>query len=201
MKELQDAGKIRYIGLSECTPDELDRAAKVVRIDAIQMEYSTWETAIETSGMLATMKKHNVSLVAYSPIGRGMLTGTIKSPDDFAADDFRRHDPRYQADNFQLNMRLVERIKELAEQKSKDIGKPVTAASFCLAWVLYQHDNVFVIPGTTNSDRLKENLSAGNLVQHFTREDDEALRAIIKQIGTSGPRYGEYFTKAFNMQL
>ncbi|KAG8905432.1 hypothetical protein FRB99_008978 [Tulasnella sp. 403] len=191
MKELQDAGKVKYLGLSECSKETLERALKIARIEAIQIEYSPWEIGPEKSGLLDTMKKHGVSLVAYSPLGRGILTGQVKSLDDLAEDDFRRSDPRYQGEAFKLNMRLVDRIKELAEAKGKEIGELVTPAAFCLAWILYQGDNFFVIPGTRSATRLKENLTAGRVLEKFTKEDDAAIRKLISEINVTGPRYSE----------
>jgi aryl-alcohol dehydrogenase-like predicted oxidoreductase len=108
-------------------------------------------------------------------------------------------DPRYQGENFNLNMQLVERIKSLAEAKSKSINEVVTPAAFCLAWVLVQGEDVFVIPGTTNSNRFKENLSAGRVLEKFTKDDDRAIREIIAEINVSGPRYSPEFMKAMNM--
>ena len=136
-----------------------------------------------------------------------MLTGQIKSPADLDATDFRHSespipalhslltslyplaDPRYSAENFPLNLRLVERLSQLAADKAKALGRPVTPAAFCLAWVLYQGPDVFVIPGTRSVDRLRENLTAGKVLESFTKEDDEAVKAITKELGVVGERY------------
>ena len=147
------------------------------------------------------------------------MTGAIKSPDDLAEDDFRRSkqyvisinnlrlifspspkaDPRYQGEAFKLNMRLVEKIGQLAADKSKAIGEPVTPASFCLAWVLYQGEDFFVIPGTKSSNRFKENLSAGRVLEKFTKEDDEAVRKLVKEIDVVGERYAEAGMKGLGL--
>ncbi|KAG8936959.1 hypothetical protein FRC03_000258 [Tulasnella sp. 419] len=191
MKELQDAGKVRFLGLSECSPETLERALKVARIDAVQIEYSPWETTPERSGLLDIIKKNHITLVAYSPLGRGMLTGAIKSPEDLPPDDFRATLPRFKGDAFKLNMKLVDRLGELARQKSKALGQEVTPAQFCLAWVLAQGPEFFVIPGTRSTDRLKENLGAGRVLESFTKEDDAEVRKLIKEIDVVGERYEE----------
>ncbi|KAG8903527.1 hypothetical protein FRB99_003157 [Tulasnella sp. 403] len=190
LKELQDAGKIKYIGMSECSAETLERALKIVRVEAVEIEYSPWEIGPETSGLLKVIRENGV---AYAALGRGMLTGQIKSPDDLSEDDFRRTDPRFQGEAFNLNMRLVDRIGELAETKSKTLGIPVTSAAFCLAWVLYQGEDFFVIPGTRSLDRMKENLTAANVLSSFTKEDDEAVRRVIKEINVIGDRYNPMF--------
>ncbi|KAG8876358.1 hypothetical protein FRB97_007909, partial [Tulasnella sp. 331] len=186
MKELQDAGKVKYLGLSECNAETLERALKVARIEAVQIEYSPWEIGPETSGLLEVMRKHKVSLVAYSPLGRGLLTGQYKSPNDFHETDFRRHDPRYQGEAFDLNMKLVNEFVKLAEEKSKAMGERITPAAFCLAWILHQGDGVIVIPGTKSPERLKENLMAGKVLEKFTKEDDEAVRSLVNRIKVVG---------------
>jgi len=190
MKELQDAGKVKYLGLSECNAETLERALKIARIEAVQIEYSPWETGPETSGLLEVMRKHKVSLVAYSPLGRGLLTGQYKSPSDFHETDYRRHDPRYQGEAFDLNMRLVNEFVKLAEEKSKAMGEHITPAAFCLAWVLHQGEDIIVIPGTKTPERLKENLMAGKVLEKFTKEDDEAVRDLVNRIKVVGERYG-----------
>ncbi|KAG8892257.1 hypothetical protein FRB99_002844 [Tulasnella sp. 403] len=195
LKELQDAGKIKNIGIFECSAETLKRVLKVVRVEAVEVEYSPWEIGPETSGLLDVMRENGVSLIAYAALGRGMLTGQIKSPDDLSEDDFRRTDPRFQGEAFNLNMRLVDRIGELAEAKSKALGIPVMPAAFCLAWVLYQGEDFFVIPGTRSLDRMKENLTAARVLPAFTKEDDEAVRKVIKEINVIGDRYNEVIMK------
>ncbi|KAG8997928.1 hypothetical protein FRB94_007360 [Tulasnella sp. JGI-2019a] len=189
MKELQDAKKVKYLGLSECSAETLERALKIARIEAVQIEYSPWETGPETSGLLEVMRKNKISLVAYSPLGRGMLTGKYKSPSDFHETDYRRLDPRYQGEAFDLNMRLVNEFAKLAEKKSKAIGEHITPAAFCLAWILYQGEDMIVIPGTKVPERLKENLMAGKVLQNFTTEDDIAVRKLVDEIKVVGERY------------
>jgi aryl-alcohol dehydrogenase-like predicted oxidoreductase len=130
--ELVHEGKVRYLGLSECSAETLRRAHAVHPITAVQMEYSPWALDIETNGVLDACRELGVTVVAYSPLGRGFLTGAIKSPDDFAEDDFRRHVPRFQGENFYKNLELVHKLEALAKAKG------CSAAELTLAWVIAQ---------------------------------------------------------------
>ncbi|WP_295515847.1 aldo/keto reductase [uncultured Pseudomonas sp.] len=154
MAELVRAGKVRYLGLSEASSETLRRAQQVHPIAALQSEFSLWSRDPQEHGVLATCRELGVALVAYSPLGRGFLTGALKSPDDFAADDYRRLSPRFQGENFQRNLELVEQVGALAEAKG------VTPGQAALAWVLAQGEDIVPIPGTRRRHYLLENLAA-----------------------------------------
>ncbi|TPX70462.1 hypothetical protein SpCBS45565_g01795 [Spizellomyces sp. 'palustris'] len=190
LAELVKEGKIRYIGLSECSAETLRRAHAVHPISAVQIEYSPWTLDIETNGLLATARELGVSIVAYSPLGRGFLTGRYKSPDDLDADDWRKGNPRFQGENFYKNLKLVERIEQLAQKKG------VTAGQLTLAWVLHQGEEFLAIPGTTRVENLEANWASQNI--KITPEDDAAIRAAINEIGVSGDRYDEHSMATLN---
>ena len=154
MAELVQAGKVRFLGLSEASAQTLERAARVHRISALQSEFSLWSRDVEADGVLAACRRLGITLVAYSPLGRGFLTGVIKRPEDLAEDDFRRHNPRFQGENFTRNLQLVERVRALATAKG------CTPAQLALAWVLAQGEDIVAIPGTRHPARLTENLAA-----------------------------------------
>lgn len=153
MAELVQAGKIRHLGLSEAEPDIIRRAQAVHPISAIQTEYSLWSREPEQE-ILPTVRELGISFVAYSPLGRGFLTGQIKRFEDLAEDDWRRSNPRFQGANFAKNLALVERINEIAEDKN------VTPAQLALAWVQAQGEDIFTIPGTKHTAYLEQNLGA-----------------------------------------
>jgi aryl-alcohol dehydrogenase-like predicted oxidoreductase len=153
MAKLVEEGKVRYLGLSEAAPATLERASKVHQITALQTEYSLWSREPE-EGLLALCERLGVGFVAYSPLGRGFLTGAFKSPDDFEPGDFRRHSPRFQGENFQKNLALVEKVKEYAA------GAGLTASQLALKWVLAQSENIVPIPGTKRRKYLEENAAA-----------------------------------------
>ena len=153
MAELVKAGKVRFIGLSEATPDQIRRAHAVHPITALQTEYSLWSREPEEA-LLDTCRELGITFVAYSPLGRGFLTGAITSPDDFAPDDFRRNNPRFKGENFQRNLDLVGAVKSMAADKG------VTPAQLALAWLLHQGEHVVAIPGTTKVSRFDENQAA-----------------------------------------
>src|SRR3954466_14677277 len=156
MKELVDAGKVRHLGLSEASPATIRRAHAVHPITALQTEYSLW-TRDPEDGVLPTVRELGIGFVAYSPLGRGFLSGRFQSPDDFPDDDFRRHHPRFQGENFDRNMQLVERVKEIASEKG------VTAGQLALAWVLHRGDDIVPIPGTKRVSYLEENGAAADV--------------------------------------
>ena len=183
MAELVAAGKVRYLGLSEASGATLERACKVHPIAALQSEFSLWTRDPQTNGMLAACRRLGVSLVAYSPLGRGFLTGAIRSPDDFAADDYRRSSPRFMGDNFARNLRLVEQVKALAADKG------CSPAQLALAWVLAQGDDVLAIPGTRQRSRLDENLGA--LDVRLSAAELAAIDAVFPPDAASGGRYGD----------
>jgi aryl-alcohol dehydrogenase-like predicted oxidoreductase len=178
-------GKIRYIGLSEAAPATIRRAAAVHPIAALQTEYSLWSREPEDE-ILATVRELGTGFVAYSPLGRGFLTGQIKTIDDLDADDSRRNWPRFQAENFQKNLDLVEKVKQMADEKG------VTAGQLALAWVLAQGDDIVPIPGTRHINYLQENIDALDVV--LTTEDLQQLEAIAPKGAFAGQRYPDMST-------
>ncbi|WP_347254599.1 aldo/keto reductase [Leminorella grimontii] len=182
MAELVQAGKVRYLGLSEASSQTLERAHRTHPITALQSEYSLWTRDPENS-VLAACDRLGIGFVPYSPLGRGFLTGTIKSPDDFTADDFRRDNPRFQGDNFIHNLQLVEKVTSLAQDKG------CTPAQLALAWVLAQGEHLVPIPGTRKIKNLDENLGALN-VKLNDRELAE-IDAVFPSDAASGTRYTE----------
>jgi len=181
MAELVKAGKVRYLGLSEASGATLERAAKVHPIAALQVEFSLWTRDPQENGMIESCAKTGTSIVAYSPLGRGFLTGAFRSPDDFEADDYRRSSPRFQGDNFFRNLELVEKVKAIAAEKG------CTPAQLALAWVLAQGKDVFAIPGTRKRSRLDENLAAIDVT--LTSDERTAIDAIFPPDAAIGARY------------
>ncbi|MGZ3418274.1 MAG: aldo/keto reductase [Polyangiales bacterium] len=189
MAELVKAGKVRHLGLSEAAPATLRRAVKVHPIAALQTEYSLWSRDPEDE-ILATCRELGIGFVAYSPLGRGFLTGDFKSPDDFAKDDFRRHSPRFQGENFKKNLELVEQVKAFAKSKG------CTPAQLALAWVLAQGNDIVPIPGTRKRTRLEEN--AGALAVKLTGDDLATLDRIAPKGVAAGLRYPEAAMSSLN---
>jgi aryl-alcohol dehydrogenase-like predicted oxidoreductase len=180
MKELVEAGKVRHIGLSEASAQTIRRAQAVHPITALQSEYSLW-TRDPEDGILDTTRELGIGFVAYSPVGRGFLSGRIRSVDDFADDDFRKHHPRFQGENFQRNLDLVAKVDEIAQEKG------VTPAQLALAWVLAQGDDIVPIPGTTRVGHLEENVAS---LQIELGEDDlRRLDEAFPKGATAGDRY------------
>ena len=182
MADLVRAGKVRYLGLSEAGPKTLARACAVHPITALQSEYSLW-TRDPEDGVLATCARLDVGFVAYSPLGRGFLTGAIHSVDDFEADDYRRNSPRFQGENFQRNLKLVEQIRALAS------AKHCTPAQLALAWVLARDPHIVPIPGTRKLARLQENIGA--LDVQLDAVELARIDALFPQDAASGLRYPE----------
>jgi aryl-alcohol dehydrogenase-like predicted oxidoreductase len=180
MAGLVEAGKVRHLGLSEASADTIRRAHAVHPITALQTEYSLWEREPE-SKVFPVLEELGIGFVPYSPLGRGFLTGQIRSADDFAADDFRRHSPRFQGENLARNLKLVERVKELAGQKQ------CTPAQLALAWLLAQGQHIVPIPGTKRRERLAENLGAAGV--ELTTEDLQLLDELAPAGATAGARY------------
>jgi aryl-alcohol dehydrogenase-like predicted oxidoreductase len=180
MARLVEEGKVRFLGLSEAAPATLERAAKVHPIAALQTEYSLWTRDPEPE-VLPTCRKLGIAFVAYSPLGRGFLTGAIKSPEDFDADDTRRFHPRFQGENFARNLELVEKVKRLAAEAG------VSASQLALAWVLAQGQDVVPIPGTKRRKYLEENAAAVEL--SLAPELVEELQAIFPPDAAAGERY------------
>ncbi|MEB0204496.1 aldo/keto reductase [Pseudomonas sp. CCC3.1] len=190
MADLVKAGKVRYLGLSEASAATLERAHNVHPISALQSEYSLWSRDPEDNGCLAACQRLGIAFVPYSPLGRGFLTGALKSPDDFAADDFRRFNPRFQGDNFAKNLLLVKQVQALAADKG------VTAGQLALAWVLHQGDDLIPIPGTKQRKYLEENVAALEIT--LSSSELEALTAIFPSSAVSGLRYTEESMKHLN---
>ncbi len=189
MAELVEAGKVRHLGLSECSAATLERAHAVHPITAVQSEYSLWTRDPEAE-VLPACRRLGIGFVPYSPLGRGFLSGQIRSPDDLEADDWRRTNPRFQGDNFAANLRLVDRVRTLAEEKG------CTPAQLALAWVLAQGDDLAPIPGTKRVRYLEENAGAGAVTL-----DARDLRAIddILPPGTAvGARYAPSMMGSLN---
>ncbi|MFF2482743.1 aldo/keto reductase [Paenibacillus sp. NPDC058071] len=180
MADLVKEGKIRYIGLSEASSDLIRRAHAVYPITALQTEYSLWDRDVEDS-ILPTCRELGIGFVPYSPLGRGFLTGQIQRYEDLAEDDYRRTSPRFQGENFQKNLDLVTKIKELAAEKN---CKP---SQLALAWLLAQGENVVPIPGTKRTIYLEENLGA--LDVELTPNDLAQIEAIAPQGAVFGSRY------------
>ena len=180
MAELVEKGKVRYLGLSEASPETIRRAHAGHPISALQTEYSLW-TRDPEDGPLATCRELGIGFVAYSPLGRGFLTGQIRTPDDFAAGDFRGHLPRFQGENFQRNLDLVARVEEIAAEKG------CTAGQIALAWVLSRGDDIVPIPGTKRRRYLEENAEAVDV--ELTEEELERLEQAFPQGAAAGERY------------
>ena len=189
MGELVTEGKVRFLGLSEAAPDTLRRGHATHPITALQTEYSLWSREPEDE-LLAVCDELGVGFVPYSPLGRGFLSGEIKSIDDLAADDFRRANPRFMGENFQKNLDLVEAVTAIATDKG------VTAAQLALAWVLAQGDHLVPIPGTRRIRTLEENAAATDIV--LTPEDLARIDAVFPKGAASGHRYAEAARAALN---
>jgi aryl-alcohol dehydrogenase-like predicted oxidoreductase len=180
MAELVRAGKVRYLGLSEASPATIRRAHQVHPITALQTEYSLWSRDPEDT-ILPTCRELGIGFVAYSPLGRGFLTGRFQSIDDLPADDYRRNSPRFQGENFRKNLDLVARIEELARAKG------CTASQLALAWVLAQGPDIVPIPGTKRVKYLEQNAAAAAI--GLTAEDLAAIDAAVPAGVAAGDRY------------
>jgi aryl-alcohol dehydrogenase-like predicted oxidoreductase len=185
MAVLVAEGKVRHLGLSEASPDTIRRAHAVHPISALQTEYSVWTRDPEDE-VLPTVRELGIGFVAYSPLGRGFLSGRIQSVDDLDPDDFRRSNPRFQGDHFAKNLELVERVREIAEEKE------ATSAQLALAWVLRQGDDIAPIPGTKRVRYLEENAGAAEL--ELTEDDLARIEAAFPKGATSGDRYPDMST-------
>jgi len=181
MAELVEAGKVRFLGISEAAPETIRRAHAVHPVTALQSEYSLWTRDPEDNGVLATVRELGIGFVAYSPIGRGFLSGSIRSPADLDPDDFRRSNPRFQGENFVKNLDVVDQVKAIADEKG------VTATQLALAWVLHQGHDVVPIPGTKRRTYLEENAAAVGVV--LTEHDLARIDAVAPHGVTAGDRY------------
>lgn len=190
MADLVHAGKVRHLGLSEAAPATLRRASKVHPIAALQTEYSLWSRDPEHE-LLATCRELGVGFVAYSPLGRGFLTGRFKSPEDIPADDWRHRHPRFQGENFQRNLDLVRRVEDIARKKG------CTPAQLALAWVLAQGETIVPIPGTKRRKYLEENAGANTV--RLTQDDLLAIAEAAPQGRASGARYADAAMRNVNL--
>jgi aryl-alcohol dehydrogenase-like predicted oxidoreductase len=189
MAQLVKEGKVRYLGLSEASPKTLRRAVKVHPIAALQTEYSLWTRDPEEE-ILPTCRELGIGFVAYSPLGRGFLTGRFEKFEDLPADDYRRNSPRFQGENFQKNLDLVRRVEEIAKEKG------CTPSQLALAWVLAQGEDIVPIPGTKRRRYLEENVGALNL--QLTQEDLRRIDEVFPQDATAGARYPEHMMNLVN---
>lgn len=179
VKELIDAGKVRYFGLSEAGPQTIKRAHAVQPVSVLQTEYSVFERDVEAA-VLPVTRELGIGFVPYSPLGRGFLTADVRRPDEYAADDMRRHDPRWQGDNFDANMNAVAQLKELAASKG------ATVAQLAIAWLLAQGPDIVPIPGTKSPKRLEENVGAASV--ELNAADLKNISEILPN-GSFGERY------------
>ncbi|MDA8045880.1 MAG: aldo/keto reductase, partial [Actinomycetota bacterium] len=186
MSELVEAGKVTHLGISEAAPGTIRRAHQVHPVTAVQTEWSLWSRDVEDNDVLATVRELGIGFVAYSPLGRGFLTGDIRSLDDLDPDDFRRHSPRFQGDNFQKNLELVDRVRQIAAERD------VTASQLALAWVLAQGDDVVPIPGTKRRSYLEQNIAALDI--KLSPEDLRAIDEAAPAGTTAGDRYADMST-------
>jgi aryl-alcohol dehydrogenase-like predicted oxidoreductase len=190
MAELVAAGKVRHLGLSEAAPETIRRAAAVHPIAALQTEWSLWTRDVEENGVLATVRELGIGFVAYSPLGRGFLTGRFTKFEDLPEDDYRRTNPRFQGENFQKNLDLVGEVESIAREKG------VTPSQLALAWVMAQGADVVPIPGTKRVKYLEENAAAGRV-----QLSEDELRRISDAFpvgAAAGTRYPEGGMKAVN---
>jgi aryl-alcohol dehydrogenase-like predicted oxidoreductase len=189
MANLVRQGKVRHIGLSEPSPATVRRAHEVHPLAAIQTEYSLFSREPEDE-LLPLLQELGIALVAYSPLGRGFLAGRFRKPEELAADDWRRGNPRFQGENFTRNLQLVDHLHQLAAQKG------CTAAQLALAWLLAGHDNVIPIPGTSSMKRLEENIGAVNV--RLSEEELARIDEVAPRGAAAGGRYNEAMARLLN---
>ena|SRR5438270_3619436 len=189
MAELVRDGKVRHLGLSEAAPDTVRRAHRVHPIAAVQTEYSLFSREPE-DGLLETLRELGIALVAYSPLGRGFLSGRFRSIDDLAPGDWRRGNPRFQGEQFRNNLATADRLREVAREKK------CTSAQLALAWLIRRHADVVPIPGTSSRDRLEENINAANI--HLTRDELARIEAVVPKGAAVGERYVPEMMKVVN---
>ena len=185
MKELVEAGKVRHLGLSEAAPDTIRRAHAVHPITALQTEYSLWTRDPEDE-ILPTARELGIGFVAYSPLGRGFLSGRIKTLDGLDANDFRRRGPRFEGENLQHNLDLVAKVEQIAEEKD------VTPSQLALAWVLSRGEDIVPIPGTKRVRYLEENADAVHV--ELSEDDIDRLEAAFPKGAAAGDRYSDMST-------
>ena len=185
MQELVQEGKVRWLGLSEASPETIRRAHAVHPISALQTEYSLWTRDVEER-ILPTVRELGIGFVAYSPLGRGFLSGRFASPEEIPEDDFRRHNPRFQGENFSRNMEIVARVREIAEEKG------ATPGQLALAWVMHQGPDIVPIPGTKRVSYLEENVAATEI--ELTAGDLARLDRAAPHGAAAGDRYPDMST-------
>jgi aryl-alcohol dehydrogenase-like predicted oxidoreductase len=190
MAGLVRAGKVRYLGLSEASPETIRRAHAIHSISALQTEYSLWSREPEDE-ILETVRELGIGFVAYSPLGRGFLTGQIKRYQDLAEDDYRRQSPRFQGENFERNLELVRRVQIIAKEKN------ITPSQLALAWVLAQGDDVIPIPGTKRRSYLEENAAAADVT--LSAKELRRIEAVAPRGVASGLRYPEEMMRLVNL--
>jgi len=190
MARLVEEGKVRHLGLSEASADSIRKAARVHPITALQSEYSLWTRDPETTGTLAACRENGVALVAYSPLGRGFLTGAITKPDDFAEDDYRRVNPRFTGENFAKNLAIVGKVKKFASDKG------CTPGQLALAWVIAKGDDIVPIPGTKRVKYLEEN--AGAVDVKLTAAEVADIDAVFPPDAAAGDRYAANMMGSLN---
>ncbi|MBD8203457.1 aldo/keto reductase [Pseudomonas viridiflava] len=191
MSELVKAGKVRHIGICEASAQTIERAHKVHPLAAVQSEYSLWSRDPEQDDVLATCRRLGIAFVAYSPLGRGFLTGELRTPEDFAPDDYRRFSPRFQGENFNRNLQLVEKVKAVAAAKG------ISASQLALAWVLAQGDDIIPIPGTKQRKYLESNVAAASV--ELSKDELAQMDAIFPAEGAvAGERYSAESMKFVN---
>ena len=186
LAELVAAGKVRHLGISEAAPATIRRAHQVHPVTAVQTEWSLWSRDVEDDGVLATVRELGIGFVAYSPLGRGFLSGTIRSIDDLDENDFRRHSPRFQGENFEKNLELLARVREIATEKG------ATPSQLALAWVLAQGEDVVPIPGTKRRHYLDENIAALRI--ELDADDLTRIDAAAPAGSSAGDRYADMST-------
>ncbi len=186
MKELVDAGKVRHLGISEAAPATIRRAHAVHPITAVQTEWSLWSRDVEVDGVLATARELGIGFVPYSPLGRGFLSGRIRSLEDLDPTDFRRFHPRFQGENFAKNLELLDRVNAIAAEKQ------VTPGQLALAWVLAQGHDVVPIPGTKHVEFLEENVGA--LAISLSEDELASIEEAAPRGVTAGDRYADMST-------
>jgi len=190
MSDLIKAGKVKFIGISEASSETIKRANKEHQLTALQTEYSLW-TRDPEENILTTVRESGIGFVAYSPLGRGFLTGRFHSPDDFDDKDFRKYNPRFQGENFEKNAKLVDKVKELAKERK------VTPSQMALAWVINRGDDIVPIPGTTKIKHIEENIKAVDI--ELTEDEMNQLEKIFPKGVASGMRYPEQGMKTVNV--
>jgi aryl-alcohol dehydrogenase-like predicted oxidoreductase len=189
MAELVKAGKVRFLGLSEAAPETIRRAHKVHPISALQTEYSLWSRDVEEQ-ILPTVRELGIGFVAYSPLGRGFLTGRFRKPEDLPDDDYRRFSPRFQGENFQRNLDLVKRVEEIAREKK------ATASQLALAWVLSRGRDIVPIPGTKRRKYLEENATAVEI--RLSEQDLRRIDEVAPRGAAAGERYPAQSMRSVN---